>query len=345
MPKTLITPAYRRLIQTIHRELHEGTRLAEEDVQQRRVMTYWNVGRHMDHFLLHVDGSERNETPYLRKIAHDLGYSLDVARKILKFYRCYPKLSLKPALSWTQYRALLTAPEGIRKDLEERAGRERLGSEKLYTIISDFRKKMRREELGLGEAKGCCLKHVRGRLFVYKTVQSKTLGLKKNEIMVDCGFKIRHKVIVPSSSRLTGGSLILSVKTEKGYGLKQSLKDDRKLYTYAARLARVIDADTLLLTADVGFDIWLDMTVRLRGIDSPEVTTHAGYKAKQFVVDRLKVPETIVIKSYRAGKFGRYLVDVYYSKKKRSDPRETAREGIFLNQQLLDEGLARLYQG
>ena len=343
--KTPVTPAYRRLIQTIRRELHEGVRLAEEDVQRRRVITYWNVGRHIDRFLSGIDGSERNETPYLREIANDLDYGLDMVRKILKFHRCYPELSLKPALSWAQYRALLTAPESVRKSLQARALREGLGSEKLYLIISDYRKKKRQEESGTGEAGGRRLKHARGRLFVYKIIQSKAFGLKENEVMVDCGFKIRHKVIVPSPNRLKGGNLILSVKTEKGYGLKQSLKDDRKLYAYAAKLARVIDADTLLLTVDVGFNIWLDMTVRLRGIDSPEITTHAGYKAKQFVVDRLKVPDTIVIKAYRAGKFGRYLADVYYSKKKKSDPRETAREGIFLNQQLLDEGLARLYQG
>src|SRR3989338_6829138 len=101
MPALPVTPAYRKLIQTIQGELHEGMRLAEEDVRWRRVTTYWRIGRHMHHFFLHTDDRSGNETPHLRKIAGELGYSLDVTRKIPKFYMCYPKLTAKPDLSWT----------------------------------------------------------------------------------------------------------------------------------------------------------------------------------------------------------------------------------------------------
>ena len=340
MAKAVTQRSYRSLIRFLKKEIHAGIQKAEMAFQVQRVLTYWRMGAGMHRFLL-----DKNETDtfHLRQIEPELGISLDVLRKILKLYRVFPDLPAVPPLSWTQYRALLTAPDGIRKSLQTRAVKEGIGSEKLYAIISDFRKKAKQERSGLGKAKGACLKCVRGRLFVYKTLQSKTFGLKKNEIMVDCGFKIRHKVTVPSSSRITGGNLVLSVKTEEGYKLRQSLKDDRKLYTYAAKLVFVIDADTLILNVDVGFDTWLDMTVRLRGIDAPELSTRAGYMARRFVVSRLKKAETLVIKAYKAGKFGRYLVDVYYSRKRKADPTQIAKEGIFLNQQLLDEGLARLY--
>ena len=341
MAKSVQQKSFQALIQYLKKEIHEGMARAEMAFQAQRVLTYWKLGTGMHRFLA---AQKETDTFHLKKIEAEMNISLDVLRKIVKFYRVFPKLPKNPLLSWSQYRALLTAPEDMRDGLKARAVKEGLGSEKIYALISGSRKKMKQKALGLDGAKVPRLNYVRGRLFVYKTLQSKKLGLKANKIMVDCGFKIKHKVDIPPSSRITGGSLVLSVKTKKGYALKQSLKDDRKLYTYAARVIRVIDADTFFLTVDVGFDIWIDMTVRLRGINASEMTTHEGVRARQFVVDRLKVSKTVVIKSYWMAKYGRYLVDLYYLRKKKSDPLQIAREGIFLNQQLLDEGLAGLYE-
>ncbi len=59
--------------------------------------------------------------------------------------------------------------------------------------------------------------------------------------------------------------------------------DPSSLYTYKAEVARVVDADTFLLTIDTGFDNWLDSRVRLRGIDAPEISTAAGRRAYRYV--------------------------------------------------------------
>ena len=58
----------------------------------------------------------------------------------------------------------------------------------------------------------------------------------------------------------------------------------------------------------------------------------------------------IIIKTYSPDKYGRYLVDVFYPpvKSKELDleeelePQRVLEEGVFLNQQLLDLGLARM---
>ena len=76
----------------------------------------------------------------------------------------------------------------------------------------------------------------------------------------------------------------------------------------------------------------------------PEITIHAGRKAKQFVVDRLRKTKIIVIKVYKTGKFGGYIVDVFYLPGSK-DPHEVAAKGRFLNQELLDAGLATIWKG
>ncbi len=45
------------------------------------------------------------------------------------------------------------------------------------------------------------------------------------------------------------------------------------MYTYNAKLVRVVDGDTVDLKIDLGFDIWINERVRLKDIDAPEVRT------------------------------------------------------------------------
>ena len=82
--------------------------------------------------------------------------------------------------------------------------------------------------------------------------------------------------------------------------------------------------------------------LRLRGIDCPELSTAEGQRAKRFVQERLKGLDFIIIKTYkdRVDKYDRYLVDLFYSRDEK-DPQKILKEGIFLNQELLDKGLAR----
>ena len=243
-------------------------------------------------------------------------------------------------MSWSQYRALLTAPAAQRSLLLKKAITEGIGSEELYALISAGR-----HRLPSGDAKPAGkLDYTRGKLYIYKTLQGKHRRLKKGEIMVDGGFKWRRKVKISPDSRLTGGHIVRSVKTEDGnYELKHCNEDASALYTYVAEIERLPDADTFLLTIDTGFDNWLDSRVRLRGIDAPEITTALGRRAYRYVKKALG-NRPVVIKSYKEEKYGRYLVDLFYMRKKVDDPQQIAREGIFLNQELLDLGLAKLYK-
>lgn len=48
---------------------------------------------------------------------------------------------------------------------------------------------------------------------------------------------------------------------------------DSLLYVYKCKLLRIIDGDTLECNIDLGFNIWKKSTLRLKGIDAPELRT------------------------------------------------------------------------
>lgn len=83
-------------------------------------------------------------------------------------------------------------------------------------------------------------------------------------------------------------------------------------FTYAARLNRIIDADTLVLDVDLGFHVWITVHVRVRGVDAPELHTDAGDAAKAAVVKFFESQPAIVVATYRdVRSFERWVADVY----------------------------------
>src|SRR3989338_4301366 len=128
----------------------------------------------------------------------------------------------------------------------------------------------------------------------------------------------------------------------------------QRLYTYAAEVIKIVDADTQDLEIDVGFKAKQEHRVRLRGINAPEAGTSAGRKAKRFVERELGkcVVEKplfkgrranrplVVVKTYKLGQYGRYTVDIYYLAGE-ADPEVITESGKLLNQVLVDKGLAR----
>lgn len=115
-------------------------------------------------------------------------------------------------------------------------------------------------------------------------------------------------------------------------------------YMYAAQVERVVDGDTLDLSLDLGFKVWVKIRVRLFGVDTPEVygvkkeseEYVKGKAATEFVEDWLgQSPDsrTVIVRSVDGkalgqGKYGRWLAEI-----ERPD-------GASLNQALLDEGHA-----
>lgn len=95
------------------------------------------------------------------------------------------------------------------------------------------------------------------------------------------------------------------------------------MYEYRARVIRVIDGDTIYLAVDLGCDVSINLTVRLHGVNCPEMkgdTRTQGGMAKAFTKDWLQehasatqFTQNVTLVTYKdkREKYGRYLGDIY----------------------------------
>ena len=123
------------------------------------------------------------------------------------------------------------------------------------------------------------------------------------------------------------------------------------MYTYKAKLDRVVDGDTIDVNIDLGFDISVHKRVRLAGINAPESRTRnleekkKGLAAKEYTKEMLSKNEgEFTIKSHGVGKYGRALATVLVE----SLSPLNGEDGITLidvNKQLIEEGHAVEYWG
>ncbi len=126
------------------------------------------------------------------------------------------------------------------------------------------------------------------------------------------------------------------------------------MYEYNARFVtdlgcKVVDGDTVDLMVDLGFKIWVKQRLRLKGVDTPELfgkNKEAGRIAKRFVEAVMSTATRIAVetdKPYSTDKYGRWLGTIHYW----GPPKEFGWtvEGTDLNQELIDRGLGKPYDG
>ena len=89
------------------------------------------------------------------------------------------------------------------------------------------------------------------------------------------------------------------------------------MYTYKIKLDRVIDGDTIDAYIDLGFKVSVKKRIRFKGINTPESRTRdleekaRGLAAKDRLKNLLEGANTIQLKSYGVGKYGRCLGELY----------------------------------
>jgi len=105
-------------------------------------------------------------------------------------------------------------------------------------------------------------------------------------------------------------------------------------YCYKAKCISVYDGDTVTLAISLGFGVTMREKIRLLGINTPEVR---GPEREKGLVSRDRLRELIDYKDViivthkdKGGKFGRLLATIFL-------------DGVNINQQLVDEGLAEVY--
>ncbi len=141
-----------------------------------------------------------------------------------------------------------------------------------------------------------------------------------------------------------------SIRTQPASARPVLLRRSEKMYLYAGEVRKVVDGDTLVVCADLGFHVRIDVRLRLRGVNAPEMETRADFKdaaphpgelAKAFLEDQLRLAEVIIFQSFKVDLYGRYVADIYYLPGER-DKEAIFERGRYLNQDLVDAGLAQI---
>lgn len=89
------------------------------------------------------------------------------------------------------------------------------------------------------------------------------------------------------------------------------------MYTYNAKVLKVIDGDTLQLNIDLGFRVNFKANCRLNGLNTSELNSRdenerlKAIEAKSFLETLLKNVESVTVYSRSLDKYGRPLVDIY----------------------------------
>ncbi|MEA3495641.1 MAG: thermonuclease family protein [Bacteroidota bacterium] len=113
------------------------------------------------------------------------------------------------------------------------------------------------------------------------------------------------------------------------------------MYEYKAILKRVVDGDTMDVIIDIGFKLTTEQRIRLKGVNTPETWRQKkdseeykkGMQATNFVVERFeKNNNEFIIKTSKAGVYGRYIAEIFFKDSE-----------ISLNEELLKKGFANKY--
>jgi len=346
MPQELITNAsYQGLLRAVTGVLSSGLLAARKALEYQRLKTYWELGRCIRTAVSASGGELVLGDALFARISRDLrrqtglDLKIDTIRRVVQFHRNYTRFPKKTTLTFTHYIALQRVQNPTaRRRLEARAIRRDMTAEDVKAEAA----RLNRGAIAARVSRGRKLTVARGEPFVYYARQ--VTGMRGEKVfLIDCGFKI-HLDFPPYNRYIPSHSG--PVRSRKDNGVCRILRYKRgldKLYTYPATVTRVVDGDTLDARIDVGFGIRLSDRLRLKGVNAPELKTPAGRKAREFLKDRLDRCPVIIVRTSKAGMYGRWLADVF-SLAGCGDPHRIAIEGAYVNQALLDEGMAELYR-
>lgn len=343
MATALARSSYAILLKDVQKVLAEGRARAKTALEREEVRTWWEAAKVVNEHLRIHDGRASYGKKTVLKLAQDLNISQDYLYDVLRFQRVFPIFDSSQKLTLTHYRILsrienskereVLLKEAIRGKLSARDLLAKVGSRKL--LLPELKRKT--------VPKSFALKPRRGNFYTYRIVKPRDLYEHHGFYSIDLGFTTRIDLKLAGLPSPKEGDIIEAIRTEKNergdrYWFKKSSSGPEALYTYKATVENVIDDDTLWTHVDLGFRVWTKQKLRLRGIDAAEI--EKGKPASDFVKRTLaRVPFAVVTVTGR-DKFNRPLTDVFYLEGT-EDRQKVLREGTYLNQELLDRGLAK----
>lgn len=322
---------YEQLLTSIREVRAASGKRIERFANLEKVRESWETGKLIDEHVLQNKERAGYGQQVIKRLSKDLHTGEAELYYMLRFFRLYPILPKSPDLNWSDYRELLSVKdEAVRKGLEERIAKENWDIERIREEIRKLKSSKNPEEETKPKPK---LIARLGKVGTYKIVKAKA-GPEAGKLVIDLGFSNYYKTskdlrfkegdILESIPALSGPA---SAPSDKIRGSKRLTED---LYTYRAYVFDIVDGDTIKAVIDLGFGVRSVQTLRLRGLDAPEMNTTDGKKAKSFLEKMLTEDgksKPVLIRTVRSDKYDRYLANVFV-------------DGVYINQKLLDEGLA-----
>ena len=311
---------YDELRQAISKARGESRVRVEKAVEAERVREAWEIGRLIDaHVLQHKERADYDQQ-VIAKLAADLGMSDTELYSMLKFARVYP--ISKPAwkLSWSHYVELLKVKnDKDRQALAESAEKEGWSREQLRKEVQALKKGHREKE----NPRELLPVPYSGNPGTYKIIRAPR-GPFAGELALDLGFSnyFRLTEVVKDTTPFAEEEVVSFMNGDgevHSLGAFEGMQEKSPLFTYRAWVHRVLDGDTIEAVVDLGFGVVTTQTLRLRGIDAPELATREGVEAKEFVeaalANFMKAERPILIKTSKSDKYDRYLADVFIPEK------------------------------
>ena len=303
---------YKKLLAKIRQTISQTQENIVKTVNYQKVVMGWKIGKEIELHLKGQDKAEYGEQLFLQ-LTQDIGIEKTTLYQMRTFYKSYPKIPAEnKSLSWSHYRSLIAVKDQeTRQQLENLVVEKSLGSNRLQKEIAVTKKQKKKSATKKSGEKNLPLKVTRGKLGTYTVNQ---------EGEVDLGFN----VFVVTSKKV-----------------KASEKSD---YTYKAKLERVVDGDTIHVKIDLGFGVFHHEILRLAKINAAESDTREGKKATVKLNKILSGVKFLILKTNKTDIYGRYIADVFFDESgKETNPQKVAESGVYLNQKLLDLGLAERF--
>jgi endonuclease YncB( thermonuclease family) len=325
MPQnTLVSRPVPKTYAALRRAVEIAMIRGQREADLAKVRSYHETGRLIHaHVLLFKDRARRNART-MQRLSEDLRVDRTVLHRCVSFYRAFPYVATWQHIGWAHFRVLIPLADAkLRLALANEADKHEWPVAQLEQRI--------RSLLPLSAGGGDTMENVtppkplvpkRGTVGVWQVIAS------DDRLAVDLGFTAY--VDLPAKTKLGAGDLVCAGGDGTFASAPAATKAD--LYTYEARIMRVVDGDTLWVKIYLEPGRWLKEKLRLRGIDCPEMDTPEGRAAKRFVETLVATAHRVTITTTKPDKWDRYLSDVFL---------ETDDGDLFLNNHLLANGHAR----
>ena len=244
-------------------------------------------------------------------------------------------MTLGSKLSWTHYRKLSVIHQAKTRRAYLKAAEDKRWSVRDLTGAIKTKALEQATDATIHSVEGPQLQPRYGRIYTYRVMRSAT------SVRLDVGFGMHYTPMPKERQEIGAAEMVEVTKRESGdgYRFEAISADASRLYTYRADLVEVIDGDTFWVDIDYGFRMGGQQKLRLRAIDTPELSASAGVRVRQAVVEMLAPVSFVVLATSRTDKYDRYLADVFCLAGATTAD-EVLDHGVYLNQRLLDEGLA-----